>query len=270
MSPINAQLLDPEKEWFNTEDFFIEADIKNHKIHSINISKSIKKDKEIIKKAPKELSYIFDSDGYLFSASKNDNRFGRKTIEKKTYQYDHFNRLRLMNEDFGHYQFDYIHHYTEGDISEQIKIDHHSKDTLFHKRFLNIKNDSSQIISTLNDIGKPYMNKVIIRQGAIKTIETTYTKSANFKKETYIYSDGKISSKKITNRRLNRLTEISTNYVFTSGKLSDILYFEGEEKTKRLGMVYDERGLLKNVVIRNFKAKDVEIYHFNYTFYSSN
>lgn len=267
---VKAQTLDPEKEWFVTDDFFNEKEVKKFRIHTLTIKKSTKKDNATIQEKPKVLNYIFDSEGFLFQASKIDVRYGKKSLIKKEFRYDDYLRLIHMSEDFGYFKFDYFYKYKAQYLTDIIKIDKSSRDTLFHKRFLNSASDTIMNTLTVNDIGKAYMQVTTVKKDDFKSRKTTYTKSPRFEELNFFYDKKKLISMHRKTRESNQMKEVSSDYIYQNDKLADILVFENGEKIKRYGMVYNNEGLLKNVVIRNFALKEVEIYSFDYTFYSSN
>lgn len=267
---LKAQFLDPESEWFVAEDFFIESEIKKHHIHTISISKSTKNDNATIKKQSKTLHYIFDTEGLLFQSKEMEERFGNKRIKVKRFKYNNYHQLIEMHEEYSYFSFLFVYHYKDHLLSEIIKINPKKSDTLYHKRFQNDKTDSTLIISTINDIGKAYKKEVILKRGNLKSIKTTFSRNPRFKHTKFFYQDHLLTSIHSKTNERNEIMDRSTDFIYDEERLTDVLVFEQESKVKRFGMVYGPEGLLKNIVIRNFREKNVEIFTFDYEFYSSN
>ena len=84
-----CQVLDAKKDWFKVEGFFIDSNIKQHRIKSIEFKIFNKKDGDFIKNSQEKLFFTFNRQGQqlygkhiLKSTYKND------TIEV-LYQYNH-------------------------------------------------------------------------------------------------------------------------------------------------------------------------------------
>lgn len=269
-SSVYSQILDPELQWFTIDDYFIESDIKKNNIHTITISKATKKDKSTIKNQPKQLKYIFDSEGLLFQSSQIDGRYSDRYLKRKTFQYNQYHQVESLTEDFGYFSFEYRYLYKEGYLSDIIKIEGKSGDTLFHKRFTNEINDSIRKISTINDIGKAYKTRLEVSKLNCKGSKTTYSRNPRFEESKLYFQNGRLNTSYKKVGEMNKTTEYSSDFIYQDDYLSDIISFVDGEKFKRFGMIYGPDGLIKNVIVRDFIKKDVEIYTFSYEYYSSN
>ena len=260
--------LDPCKDWFTLNDFFLSEKIREKLVKEIVISKSDKRDDEAFGKQHVIGIYRFDESGRLV-LSENFVQLSRR-VDTASIEFVYAeNRLQRRIEKQGSFNFSYSHKWINDSTYKEIKVDENMLDTNYvHEIKINKITANEEKKTIYNSIGRP-MKSIWTGKNLFNQIvyqKESYSRSLSFLVDSFAYSATQLQSRLEWNT-IGRQKKTRWKFTYVEGYLDFLEKEEDGNLTFKYAFLYNENKLVKSIVMRDMLAKTIRIYKFKYDYY---
>ncbi len=262
-----SQVLNPETEWFNLENFLMPNVPSHYNIKQMELSLSRKPDGEKMSPSKQVIQYNYSVLGLLNSIQSFDKGLEEKENASIQLSYNSQKQLSIRQEDIGPFHFSFHYYYDdEKRLKRQLKLG--KGDTLLDRHNSYAKIGKTVSISTLNSIGRPYQITTLrwSNDSSKKTIRKRYIKSQFYKEAISFYQKNQIVSLKEIFHYQNKKVK-TQNFEYLNNRLDKMDIKADKQLLIKRAILYSKNGLVETVVERRLRESEIRVYHFNYQFW---
>jgi hypothetical protein len=258
----------PSEDWFSLDGFFESQITQNKGISSITIYKSDKKDDEVFQEEKKYMHFTFSTKGMLLESRKFIELSRRTDTSIYTFNYED-SKLASRTESEGPFCFSYIYDSLNDSTIQETKLDEKTLDTNYIHH-INIQEETSwrRKYTYYNSIGRPMKNCWISKNtlGNVIAKKESYSRSLSFVVDSFNYN-GNLLINRLKWNTIGVQKRTVWEFAYENGFLDFIKQTEDGTLVAKFAILYNEKELIKSIVMRNVKEKTISIYKVEYDYF---
>lgn len=269
----NAQSICLDQPWMDHANFFDTKDISALQIRSIEIYKNVKRDGKTMGKPQKKWRYLFNQDGLLIRSTKYFEYKSKVDSNSHVFSYNENKLIKKRDELLGRFHFRYLYSYDKYDKQSLIKLDMNQSppDTNYVRYFEQLKNNNYVLELTKNEIGLAFKKerRNYDMDGRLLKERISFVRNTQFAEQSFIYSNDLLNEVRKKSSSLNGV-ELKKIVEYKNGKIDLVKVYRDNELTAKYAYLFDDSGLLENIIERDLEKLTITVYDLEFTFFNQN